>query len=120
MVQTRMHAAAALCAVKDGRLMLQLQPDVVSRLKSALQGLDGSHDQVNVHAVLDEILASRGICLVNNRMRGNSRCDALYLPCSAGCRNSGPARTRIFTELAKLVSVEGAAARHAAAHRRTS
>ncbi|EIE26348.1 hypothetical protein COCSUDRAFT_39464 [Coccomyxa subellipsoidea C-169] len=43
--KTRMHAAAALCAVKDGRLILQLQPDVVSRLKSALQGLDGSHDQ---------------------------------------------------------------------------
>lgn len=85
-----MHAAAALCAVKDGRLILQLQPDVVSRLISALQGLDGSHDQVNVHAVLDEILASRGICLVNYRMRGNSRCDALICLALQGAEFPGP------------------------------
>ncbi|KAK9916388.1 hypothetical protein WJX75_002097 [Coccomyxa subellipsoidea] len=43
--KTRMHAAAALCAVSDGRWIAQLQPDIIVGLKSALQGLDHSDTQ---------------------------------------------------------------------------
>lgn len=47
-VQTRMHAAAALCAVRDGQLFADLQPDVVTALESALEGLGGNNSQVNI------------------------------------------------------------------------
>ncbi|BDA41093.1 probable HEAT repeat-containing protein 6 at N-terminal half [Coccomyxa sp. Obi] len=43
--KTRMHAAAALCAVRDGQLFANLQPDVVTALRSALEGLDGNNSQ---------------------------------------------------------------------------
>lgn len=48
-VQTRMHAAAALCAVQDSRLLAGLQQDVVLTLQAVLEGLDsseGDSDQV--------------------------------------------------------------------------
>ncbi|CAL8466624.1 g6160 [Coccomyxa elongata] len=43
--KTRMHAAAAVCAVRDGQLFANLQPDVVTALKSALEGLDGNNNK---------------------------------------------------------------------------
>ena len=51
-VQTRMHAAAALSAVRDGRVLACLQPDVCTALKSALEGLDGNSSQVRFVAEL--------------------------------------------------------------------
>lgn len=44
-----MHAAAALCAVQDSRLLAGLQQDVVLTLQAVLEGLDsseGDSDQV--------------------------------------------------------------------------
>ncbi len=43
-----MHAAAALCAVRDSQLFANLQPDVVTALKCALGGLDGNHNRVKI------------------------------------------------------------------------